>query len=206
MRRRPRDARFALILAGILTAAYAVLGLTVFAPEGVYSGDVGVKFVQARATAAHHFRSLDLPYPGDFIDPAREFFPLRPPFAIKVGEETQAIFSPAAAVLQGLFAAAGGIRGLIVLSILSAGGVLIASAIMAPNGFKAAAVAAIGVASPLWSYATLGWEHAPAVALSTALSTPEFMIAIICVIKTMTRNTTEYIASVEPVRKPLAVG
>ena len=168
MTRRPRDARFALILAAILAATYAVLGFMVFAPEGVYSGDVGVKFVQARAAATHHFRSLDLPYPGEFIDPAREFFPLRPPFTIKVREETQAIFSPAAAVLQGFFAAAGGIRGLILLSILSAAGVLVASAAMAPTGYKMPAVAAVGVASPLWSYATLGWEHAPAVALSTA--------------------------------------
>ena len=73
---------------------YAVLGLVVLAPESVYSGDIGVKFVQARALADHHFRSLDIPYRGEFLDPARTYFPLRPPFVMNTGGETQAIFPP----------------------------------------------------------------------------------------------------------------
>ena len=156
----------AIAVAGI-AACYAVFGLVVLVPEGLYSGDIGVKFVQARALADSGFTSLDLPYPGAFLDPAREFFPLRPPFVMKVADETQAIFSPAVAVLQGGLASAAGLRGLTLLSVCAAFAVLLAVRHLAPAGLKTAAVVSVGLASPLWSYAVLGWEHAPAVAFST---------------------------------------
>ena len=47
---------------------------SILAPESVYSGDIGVKFVQAQALADHHFTSLDIPYPGAFLDPAASSF------------------------------------------------------------------------------------------------------------------------------------
>ena len=126
-----------------------------------------MKFVQARALADARFQSLDLPYPGAFLDPAREFFPVRPPFVIRTGDETQAIFSPASAVLQAAPAAAAGIRGLIIVSWCPSRH----SARLVGDGTagqKTAVVLAVGIGSPLWLYAVLGWEHAPAVALSTA--------------------------------------
>ena len=83
-----------------LAIFYLALGLFVLSADAVYSGDIGVKFVQARALAAHGFTSLDLPYPGAFLDPERVFFPMRPPFVITAGGETQAIFPPASAVVQ----------------------------------------------------------------------------------------------------------
>lgn len=150
-----------------IAACYAVFGLVVLVPEGLYSGDIGVKYVQARALADSGFRSLDLPYPGGFLDPQREFFPLRPPFVMQAGDETQAIFSPAVAVLQSAMVAVLGLRGLALLSVLAGTGVLLAVRHLAPPGLKAAAVVAVGVASPLWAYAVLGWEHAPAIACST---------------------------------------
>lgn len=58
----------------VLVLSYAVLGLVILSPATVYSGDIGVKFVQARSLAANRFASLDLAYPGEFLDPAREFF------------------------------------------------------------------------------------------------------------------------------------
>ena len=163
-----RYLRVPVVAALAITASYAVLGLVVFSPLGIYSSDIGVKFVQARALADARFRSLDLAYPGAFLDPAREFFPIRPPFVIRTGDETQAIFSPASAVLQAAPAAAAGLRGLIIVSLVSAAVTLLASSAMAPPGQKTAVVLAVGVGSPLWLYAVLGWEHAPAVALSTA--------------------------------------
>ena len=65
-----------------LVAFYCVLGLRVLEPDAVYSGDIGVKFVQARALASHHFTSLAIRYPGEVIDAERLFFPMRPPFVM----------------------------------------------------------------------------------------------------------------------------
>ena len=156
-----------LAVAGIV-AFYGVLGLVMLAPESVYSGDIGVKFVQARALADHRFMSLDIPYPGEFLDPAREFIPLRPPFVLMTGGTTQAIFPPASAVLQAVAVAAAGFRGLIVLSVVAAAVVLVASSMLAPPKYEVAAVIAVGLGGPLWFYAVSGWEHAPAVAFGTA--------------------------------------
>lgn len=150
---------------------YTVLGLWVLAPEAVYSGDIGVKYVQARAMAAHSLSSMDIPYPGDFLDPAREFFPMRPPFILSTAATTQAIFSPVSAVLQAIPVALLGVRGLILLSIMGAVVTLWAAVRLAPPGAAAAVLIAIGIGSPLWFYAVSGWEHAPAVAFGTAAFT-----------------------------------
>ena len=93
------------IAIALLTAVYAVLGLAVLEPDTVYSGDIGVKFVQARALAASRFTSLDIPYPGQFLDPGREMFPIRPPFVMTTGGSTQAIFSPTSAAVIAVYAA-----------------------------------------------------------------------------------------------------
>ena len=147
---------------------YAVLGLVVLAPESVYSGDIGVKFVQARALADNHFRSLDIPYRGEFLDPARTYFPLRPPFVMNTGGETQAIFPPASAVLHAVAVLLAGFRGMVVLSLIGGAVVLIASCALSPTQYRLAVVCAVGLAGPLWFYAISGMEHAPAVAFSTA--------------------------------------
>ena len=151
-----------------IVGLYVVLGLVILAPESVYSGDIGVKYVQARALGDHRFASLDIPYPGQFLDPAREFFPLRPPFVMMTGGTTQAIFPPAAAVIQAVAVVVGGFRGLIVLSLISAAVVIVASSRLAAPKYALATVVAVGLGGPLWFYAVSASEHAPAVALSTA--------------------------------------
>jgi hypothetical protein len=156
------------LAAAVVIALYAILGLVTLAPESVYSGDIGVKYVQARALVNQRFTSLDIRYPGEFLDPAREFFPLRPPFVMATGGTTQAIFPPTSAVLQAIAVAAGGFRGLIVLSILSAAVVLLASVNLSPVKYRLAVVVVVGLGGPLWFYAVSGSEHAPAVAFGTA--------------------------------------
>jgi hypothetical protein len=152
----------------LLVAAYAVLGLGVLAPEAVYSGDIGVKFVQAQALADHRFTSLDIPYPAEFVDPERRFFPMRPPFVMTAAGATQAIFSPFSAALQACAVALAGFRGMIVLSILGAALALYGAGRLAPPAGTPDVLLAFGVASPLWFYAISGWEHAPAVGLGAA--------------------------------------
>jgi hypothetical protein len=147
---------------------YIILGLVILAPESVYSGDIGVKYVQARALADHRFRSLDIPYPGEFLDPGRELFPLRRPFVMKARGTTQAIFPPASALLPALAVGPFGFRGFIGLSILAAAVVLAASVRLAPRDLGVPVIVTLGLAGPLWFYAISGWEHAPAIACATA--------------------------------------
>jgi hypothetical protein len=153
---------------GLIIAFYAVFGLFILAPEAVYSGDIGVKYVQAQALVEHRFTSLDLPYPGQFLDPHRSFFPLQPPFVMRTGGETQAIFPPVSAVLQAAAVGVAGFHGMIALSIVAAAVVLVSACALAPAPQRLAVAIAVGVGGPLWFYAVSGWEHAPAIAFGTA--------------------------------------
>ena len=153
---------------GGLAILYVVLGLFVLTDDAIYSGDIGVKFVQARALAAHHFRSLDLPYPGAFLDPERAFFTLRPPFVITAGAETQAIFPPASAIVQALAVRAAGVRGMIAVTIVAGLVTLWATARMSEPALRPYTLLAAGLAGPLWFFAVSGWEHAQAVACGAA--------------------------------------
>jgi hypothetical protein len=155
-----------IVLAGLATL-YLVLGLFVLTADAIYSGDIGVKFVQARALAAHRFTSLDLPYPGAFVDPERLFIALRAPFVITAGQETQAIFPPASAVVQAVAVTAAGVRGMMVVTILAAIATLWATARLAAPELGPYTLLALGLGGPLWFFAVSGWEHAPAVAGGT---------------------------------------
>jgi hypothetical protein len=159
---RPDAALLAAIVLG-----YAILGLAVLAPEGVYSGDIGVKYVQARALAQSGFTSLDLPYPGGVLDPERALFPLRPPFIITLEASTQAIFSPVGATLQAVAAPLFGIRGMVLMAIASGCLILTAASALVAAPARTHLLVALGIGSPLWFYAVTPWEHAPAVALGT---------------------------------------
>lgn len=155
--------RTRLVFAG-LALLYASLGLFVLTSDAIYSGDIGVKFVQARALAAHRFASLDLPYPGAFLDPERLFFTLRPPFVITAGAETQAIFPPASAILQALAVTVAGVRGMMAMTIVAGLVTLWATARMSVPELRPYTLLAAGLAGPLWFFAVSGWEHAQAVA------------------------------------------
>ena len=156
------------LAAAAIVLFYLVLGLSVLSPEAVYSGDIGVKYVQAQALVEQRFRTLDIPYPGQFLDPSREFFPMRPPFVMTIGGTTQSIFPPAASVLQAVAVALGGFRGMVALSILAAAVVLVSTWKLAPQAYAVPVLIAVGVGGPLWFYAVSGWEHAPAVAFGVA--------------------------------------
>ena len=165
-RRAPE--RTAVILAGAIGLYYAVLGLFVLVPESVYSGDIGVQYVQAQAIIDHRLRSLDIPYPGEFLDPDRRFFPIRAPFVMTTGGSTQSIFPPASAVLQAVGVSALGLRGMIAISVIAGWLVLLCSLRVAPPHAQVPVVVALGLASPLWFYAVSGWHHAAGMAAGIA--------------------------------------
>ena len=156
------------VLLGVVVLFYAVLGLAMLSPSTVYSGDIGVKFVQARSLAAHRFASLDLDYPGEFLDPGRQFFPIRPPFIIKAGNETQAIFSPMSAIIQSAAVSVAGVAGMTLTSLAAAAVILYSAMRLAGPRLSVPVLLALGLGGPLWFYAISGWEHAPAVAFSSA--------------------------------------
>lgn len=149
-------------------AVYAVLAFVLVSPDVVYSGDMGVKFVQARALFDSGFRSLAIPYRGAFLDPTGAFNPFRPPFVLDTPQGLQAIFPPAGAVLEALFAGFGGIYGMRLLSLLSAGVVLMCAVRLTAVRGAPLVPLVLGLGTPLWFYGTTEWEHAPALAFSTA--------------------------------------
>ena len=161
-------ARAAAVATIAVVLFYAVLGLIVLAPEAVYSGDIGVKYVQARALVERRLTSLDIPYPGAFLDPRHSFSPLQRPFFMRTHGETQAIFPPVSAVMQAVAVSVAGFRGMIVLSIAAAAVVLASACALAPASQRLAVAIAVGLGGPLWFYAVSGWEHAPAIAFGTA--------------------------------------
>ncbi|HEY7058052.1 MAG TPA: hypothetical protein VH458_16060, partial [Vicinamibacterales bacterium] len=63
-----------------MLTTYAVLAFGVLSTDVVSSGDIGVKFVQARALLDNGFRSLTLPNRAEVLDPDGTFSPFRPPF------------------------------------------------------------------------------------------------------------------------------
>lgn len=158
--------KLALAAIAAVTAVYAWLAFIALAPDAVYSGDFGVKFVQARELWNHQFTSLAIEPRNTFIDADGRFSPLRAPFVFKTPVGTQAIFPPAAAVVQGIFVPMGGLLGMRLLSLLSCMLTLWATWRLSPRGWGAALPIVIGLATPLWFYAVIESEHAPAVALA----------------------------------------
>jgi hypothetical protein len=159
--------KLALAAIAAVTVVHAWLAFVALAPDAVYSGDFGVKFVQARELWTHHFTSMAIEPRNTFLDADGRFSPLRAPFVFKTPVGTQAIFPPAAAVLQGLFVPMGGILGMRLLSLISVMVTLWATWRLSPRGWAGAALPiVIGLATPLWFYAVIESEHAPAVALA----------------------------------------
>src|SRR5215813_5394692 len=71
-----------------LWIATAVCGLalavvTFTAPRGLFSGDEGIKLVQALGVLDHGLSDPDLPYPGRAFDPAERNYPFSAPFVVE---------------------------------------------------------------------------------------------------------------------------
>ncbi len=161
-----------------LAAVTLVVGWLAFvalAPDAVYSGDFGVKFVQARELWTNRFASLAIAPRNTFLDPDGRFSPLKAPFVFATSRGIQAIFPPAASILQGLFVPLNGLLGMRLLSLLS---ISLASWVtwrLSPRGWAGATMPLIiGLATPLWFYGVIESEHAPAIALASL----SFLVAL----------------------------
>ena len=160
---------------GAVTLVIGWLAFVALAPDAVYSGDFGVKFVQARELWNNHFASLAIAPRNTFLDPDGRFSPLKAPFVFATRRGTKAIFPPAASILQALFVPLNGLLGMRLLSLLSVTLASWATWRLSPRGWTGATLPlVVGLATPLWFYGVIESEHAPAIALASL----SFLIAL----------------------------
>lgn len=158
-----RTVHLTLLAVGVF---YAILAFRILSPDAIYTVDVAVKHVQAQSLIDNRLGSLDIPYRGEAFDPYRRFVPFRAPYVMSVGDQVQAIWSSSTAVFNAAFVRLWGYRGMVLASLMSALVVLAVSARLAAVPGRAAVPIVLGLGTPLWFFATIGWEHAPAVAFA----------------------------------------
>jgi len=141
--------------------------LAVLPPDGFFSSDEGVKFIQLRSLEANSFGSSALVWPGDGLELDRRYAVVERFFELRGG----VLYSPHS-LLFALASAPGwllfGYRGLYLLPLLAgAAAVALTTALARRFGVRRPwlAGAAVAFASPLFFYSLCFWEHAPAVAL-----------------------------------------
>ena len=158
-----------------VTLVVGWLAFVALAPDAVYSGDFGVKFVQAHELWNNRFASLAIAPRNTFLDPDGRFSPLKAPFVFATRTGIQAIFPPAASVLQALFVPLNGLLGMRLLSVLSVTLTSWTAWRLSPRGWPGATMPLVIVlATPLWFYGVIESEHAPAIALASL----SFVIAL----------------------------
>ncbi len=153
----------------VVLVAWTVIAFVVLSPNAPYSGDLGIKFVQAKSLVRSGLHSMALLYPGAMIDATWRYFPVRPPFIFSAGDGIQGIFPTTVALMNAPFASLGGLAGMIVLALLAGFAVLWATGRIAGQDAHAWALPVVlGLGTCLWFYAVQPWEHTVAVALGLA--------------------------------------
>jgi len=153
----------------LLIATYALCGILLPGRHTtVFSGDIGVKFMQVRALVAGHGAVDGL---RDPIDVDGRFFPLRPPFAFPANGHVFSVYLNPFTFLASLAYRVLGIEGARLVPLLGAIASLFAVFVLAGRLGLAGAGrwAVVGVTllvTPLWFYGWVFWEHAPALACS----------------------------------------
>ena len=162
----------ALIITAVTVAELVLIG-TVLNPRTFFSGDAGVKYLQADALVRNRWHSLAVTEPGAAIDPESRFsaltsnqFARRGPSDPFYGAYSE-LFTVPVSVCLALF----GLRGLYVVPLLAGVGTMILtyrlSARTAPR-LAWLAPALIGACSPMFFYSVELWEHTLAVLCTTA--------------------------------------
>lgn len=151
-----------LLATTVLFIIYILLAF-LLPPGGYFSGDQGVKYVQINAIARSHTLSV-----GTVNEELSIFRPAFDSFYHQVGNNYQAIFSPAYAVVVLPFYLLMGMRGLVIPAIFGALLAAYASGLLGKAlgaRYSGAIVLVVGLASPLVFYAFILWEHTLSVGL-----------------------------------------
>ncbi|GAB4111194.1 MAG: hypothetical protein Fur005_19650 [Roseiflexaceae bacterium] len=164
--------QLAVILVGVVILALGCLYSWQLATSlqpinAFWSSDQGVKLLQIQSFIRQR-TSLAVAYPGAVYDPEQRFTPLRGQF-LQVGERSYGMFSDAFAIASSPFFFLFGYPGLYVLP-LAAGLLSLAAIFWIARPLIGAWAALLvvlvsGLASPLWFYSVVFWEHTPALLL-----------------------------------------
>jgi hypothetical protein len=164
-------------LAALIIATVAGLQIylvsVVLNPRTFFSGDPGVKYLQAYSLIANRWSSFEIPNPGPRVDPQGEFSVLSTnQFTRRAGEARfYGDYSVLFTVPVSLFLALFGARGVYVIPILSAVGTMILTYRLALRVAPRAAwlaPALVGACSPMLFYSVELAEHSLATLLVMA--------------------------------------
>lgn len=157
-----------LVLLACVVAQVAV-GLTLAGLAGFWSPDSAVRFVQVQSLLGSHDHDLAVSYPARALDPRGDYFPMGRWFHFGRGGRFYLsylpYFSMASAPLYRLL----GFPGLLVIPAAGVlGTVWITHRVLRRRvpGLAAAGAAALGLATPLFIYGVVFWDHSLAVLLS----------------------------------------
>jgi hypothetical protein len=137
---------------------------------GLWIVDNGNKRIQLEALLASGFRDFALPWPGRELDPELAFNPLPHAFSVVREGRLYSVFSPLFPTLSAFPFRALGDAGLCLLPLLASLALLagvgrLAQLAQLPPWGGALAIGIAGLATPLWFYAVVFWEHALAASL-----------------------------------------
>lgn len=154
----------------VVSGAY-VATLLLLEERGFWAIDNANKFLQLQAVSESGYRDWALPWNGVEIDPQFDFNPMPAPFSRVEGERLFSFYPPFFAAASSVPWRIAGHAGLYWLPLAGALLALLAVDRAARTlGLSAAgragAVLLVGLATPLWFYSAVFWEHAPAVGLA----------------------------------------
>jgi hypothetical protein len=156
------------VLAACL-AAQLIVGLLLARHGGFWSPDSAVRFVQVQSLLESNYRDVTVQYPARALDPDGRYFPMGRWFHAGRGGQFYLsylpYFSMASAPLYRLFA----FPGLLLIpmaGVLATVGITYHMLRRHTPGFAWAAAAALGLATPLFIYGVVFWDHSLAAMLS----------------------------------------
>lgn len=169
MRLETLASRRATVLALLAVAVLYLGSFLLIEKQGFWIIDNANKFLQLQAIRASGYTDYSIPWPGAIADPEYHFNPLPPPFSIVADGKLYSQYSPIFATISSLPYSLFGMRGLYLLPLLGALLLLIGVARLASffrdqaRGIAPLAVLLTGLATPVWFYSQVFWEHTLAV-------------------------------------------
>jgi hypothetical protein len=151
-----------------LVAGLYLFTLYLLPRQGFWITDNANKFLQMRAIVDSNYSDYSIPWPGQTIDPDFTCNPLPKPFSQVQNHKLYSIFSPVFATISSFPYRLWGFEGLYILpllaSLLSLTGLIRLAQDMGMSILTRNVVVLItGLATPLWFYSVVFWEHTIAV-------------------------------------------
>lgn len=156
------------IILALLLVAAVYLSTILLQPHGFWIVDNANKFLQVQTILNSNFSDFSLPWNGHSIDPEFRFNPL-PSFSVVEEGRLYSIYSPFFAFISTGPYLLFGFHGLAAIPFISSLFLLAAVAGISrmtttSDGTLVIAVLITALATPVWFYSTIFWEHVPAAA------------------------------------------